>query len=70
MLINGKFGLLFEESTESIIECMKNLENDELLIKQLRSTVSSGLTDKYNWDCVTTAYQKAMLELYNSNSKK
>ncbi len=67
MLTNGKFGLLFEENTESIIECMENLENEETLVKQLKSTVSSGLTDKYNWDCVTAAYQKAMLELYNSN---
>jgi len=70
MLTNGKFGLLFDESTESIQECMRNLEKDEFLIKQLRSTVSSGLTDKYNWDCVTTAYQNAMIELYNSKSKK
>jgi hypothetical protein len=49
---------------------MKNLEKDELLTKQLRLTVSSGLTDKYNWDCVTTSYQKAMIELHNSKSKK
>jgi len=70
MLTNGKFGLLFEESTESIQEQMKNLEKDELLTKELRSAVSSGLTDKYNWDCVTTAYQKAMTDLCNSNSKK
>ncbi len=70
MLTNGKFGLLFEETTESIQECMKKLEGDELLIKQLRSTVSSGLTDKYNWDCVTTSYQNAMIDLYNSKSKK
>jgi hypothetical protein len=32
--------------------------------------VSSGLTDKYNWDCVTTNYQNAMIDLYNSISKK
>jgi glycosyltransferase involved in cell wall biosynthesis len=70
MLTNGKFGLLFEENTGSIKECMKNLEKDELLVKQLRSTVSSGLTDKYNWDCVTEAYQKVMVELYHSKSKK
>lgn len=70
MLTNGKFGLLFEEATGSIQENMKNLEKDELLTKQLRSAVSSGLTDKYNWDCVTAAYQKAMIELHNSNSKK
>lgn len=70
MLTNGKFGLLFEENTGSIKEYMKNLEKDEKLVNQLRSTVSSGLTDKYNWDSVTAAYQKAMLELYNSKSKK
>ena len=70
MLTNGKFGLLFEGSTGSIQENMKNLEKDELLTKELRSRVSSGLTDKYNWDCVTIAYQNAMMELHNSKSKK
>jgi glycosyltransferase involved in cell wall biosynthesis len=70
MLTNGKFGLLFEENLVAIQACMKNLESDQLLINQLRSVVSSGLTDKYNWDCVTTNYQNAMIDLYNSISKK
>jgi glycosyltransferase involved in cell wall biosynthesis len=70
MLTNGKFGLLFEENTGSIQISMNNLEKDELLIKQLRSVVSSGLTDKYNWDCVTTSYQNAMVDLHHSKSKK
>jgi glycosyltransferase involved in cell wall biosynthesis len=70
MLTNGKFGLLFEENTGSIQTSMNILERDELLIKQLRSVVSSGLTDKYNWDFVTSSYHKAMIDLYNSISKK
>lgn len=70
MLTNGKFGLLFEENTQSLTECMNNLERDELLVSQLKSKVSSGLTEKYNWDCVTDAYRKAMQELINSKSKK
>ena len=70
MLTNGKFGLLFEENTASIQTSMNNLERDELLINQLRSVVSSGLTDKYNWDCVTASYQNAMIDLYNPKSKK
>lgn len=70
MLTDGKFGLFFEENTESLKEGMKNLEKDELFVNQLRSEVSSGLTDKYNWDCVTESYQNAMMTIYNSKPKK
>ena len=70
MLNNGQFGLIFDENSESIKECMNNLEKNDELRMQLKSTVSSGLTDKYNWDCVTDAYQKAMHKLYHSKLKK
>lgn len=70
MLSNGEFGLFFEESTKSIIQGMKKLESDEIFVKQLKSGVSAGLTDKYNWDCVTEAYQSAMNTIYNSKSEK
>ncbi len=70
MLSNGKFGLFFEESTKSLIEGMKKFEADEAFVKQLKSEVSSGLTDKYNWDCVTEAYQSAMNTIHSSKPGK
>jgi glycosyltransferase involved in cell wall biosynthesis len=64
MLRNGELGLLFEESTKSIINAMKKLEKHPEFVEQLKSEVSSGLTEKYNWDSVTAAYQLAMSNIY------
>jgi glycosyltransferase involved in cell wall biosynthesis len=64
MLRNGELGLLFNESMESIINAMKKLEKHPEFVEQLKAEVSSGLTDKYNWDSVTTAYQLAMSTIY------
>lgn len=70
MLNDAKFGLLFEENTKSIIRSMKNLEEDALLVKKLKSEVSSGLTNKYNWDFVTEEYLKVMTTIYDSKLRK
>ncbi len=60
MLNNGEFGLFFEEDPASVIQAMHKLENDERIVQRLKTEVSKGLTDKYNWDCVTAAYQSAI----------
>ena len=70
MLDNARFGLLFEENTESIKRSMKILEEDERLVNKLKSEVSSGLTNKYNWDSVTEEYQRVMTTIYNSKFRK
>jgi hypothetical protein len=49
---------------ESIINAMKKLEKHPEFVEQLKAEVSSGLTDKYNWDSVTAAYQLAMSTIY------
>jgi glycosyltransferase involved in cell wall biosynthesis len=64
MLRNGELGLFFRENTESIINAMKKLEKNPEFVKELKAEVSFGLTDKYNWDSVTAAYQSAMRTIY------
>lgn len=64
MLKNGELGLFFTENTASIINAMNKLEKNPELVEQLKAEVSSGLTDKYNWDAVTAAYQLAMSTIY------
>lgn len=63
MLDNGRFGLLFENNAQSIVETITKLENDKELVINMRKTVSLGLTDKYNWDAVTEKYKSAMQQL-------
>jgi len=60
MLNNGEFGLFFGESEKFVADCLALLENHPDQVKTLRTKVSSGLTDKYNWDKVTNAYYQAM----------
>lgn len=70
MLSDGDFGLLFENNTESLIDMMKQLESDHELSRSLRQKVVNGLTDKYNWDSVTDAYQSVMEKLYSLKTGK
>jgi hypothetical protein len=64
MLRNGELGLFFKENTESISNGMKKLEKNPEYVEELKAEVSFGLTDKYNWDSVTAAYQLAMHTIY------
>ena len=64
MLRNGELGLFFEESTKSIISAMNKLEKHPEFVVKLKTEVSSGLTEKYNWDSVTAAYQLAISNIY------
>jgi hypothetical protein len=43
---------------------MMKLEEHPEFVEQLKAEVSSGLTEKYNWDSVTEAYQLAMSTIY------
>lgn len=69
MLQNGEFGLFFEENKHSVKKAMNKIEADPLIIELLKSKVSEGLTDKYNWDSVTDLYKSAMNGLYNKEQK-
>lgn len=56
MLNEGEYGLFFEEHATSVTNALATLERSEMITKQLRSKVSTGLTSKYNWDSITDAY--------------
>jgi len=68
MLNNGEFGVLFQENSKSVSQNINMLEKDEAQVNLLRSTVSNGLTEKYNWDHIANAYLSAMIELTTSKS--
>jgi glycosyltransferase involved in cell wall biosynthesis len=68
MLNNGEFGVLFQENSKSIAQHINMLEKDEDKVTLLRSKVSKGLTEKYNWDNIANAYLSAMIELTTSKS--
>ncbi|WP_291399374.1 DUF1972 domain-containing protein [Daejeonella sp.] len=65
MLRNGELGLFFDEDTKSLNYAFNILESKPELVQKLKKEVASGLTDKYNWDAVTTAYQLAMNNITN-----
>lgn len=65
MLNNGEFGIFFEEDTASVVRVMNQLENDEKIVERLKTVVSKGLTNKYNWDCVAAAYKTEMNNILN-----
>lgn len=65
MLRNGELGLFFDEDTKSLNYAFDILESKPELVQKLKKEVASGLTDKYNWDAVTTAYQLAMNNITN-----
>lgn len=63
MLNDGEFGRFFLEDPESVATQLQNAEADAQTIDLLRSTVRKGLTDKYDWDCITHAYLTVMKTL-------
>lgn len=63
MLNDGEFGLFFGEREDSVATCLELLEEQPDQLEKLRSTVSSGLTDKYNWDHVASSYYETMKAL-------
>ncbi len=69
MLHDGKFGVFFEESEQSVIETMKKLESEPILVQSLQDKVADGLTEKYNWDAVTSSYLSVMNDLCNKKEE-
>ncbi|MDQ1141146.1 DUF1972 domain-containing protein [Pedobacter agri] len=67
MLNNGEFGILFDETAGHVSQAMENLEEHPEQVRVLKAKVSSGLTDKYNWDLISVAYKNEMLKLLGSS---
>lgn len=69
MLQDGRFGLLFQKSPQSVAKFMQHSEQNDDLIKNLRHHAREGLTEKYNWDQVTEAYIRVFKELQSNGNK-
>ena len=63
MLNDGEFGLFFDEDIDAIVLALKTLELDTDTVAALKKRVAKGLTKKYNWDSITTAYKNELLNL-------
>ena len=62
MLQKGKYGLFFKKEPISVTNQINYCEKEKLTIDKLRQESVNGITQKYNWDFVTSQY----LELFKS----
>jgi hypothetical protein len=62
MLQNGKYGLFFNKELISVTNQIDHCEKENILIDNFRQESINGITQKYNWDSVTSEY----LEVFNS----
>jgi glycosyltransferase involved in cell wall biosynthesis len=62
MLQKGKFGLFFKKEFLSITNQIDYCEKQKLLMDNLRQESVNGISEKYDWDFVTSQY----LEVFNS----
>ncbi|HJV18963.1 MAG TPA: glycosyltransferase [Sediminibacterium sp.] len=69
MLQDGRFGLLFQKSPQSVAALMQQSEQNNDLINNLRQHAREGLGEKYNWDQVTEAYIRVFKELQRNGKK-
>ncbi|MXV51724.1 DUF1972 domain-containing protein [Pedobacter sp. HMF7647] len=66
-MLDNKFGTFFDENQQAVTDAMTLLEKDNDLVSHLRSHVSEGLTEKYNWDSVAQSYINEMNKLLSNN---
>jgi hypothetical protein len=62
MLQKGRFGMFFKKELFSITNVIEYCENEKIQIDKLRKESINGITNKYNWECVTNQY----FEVFNS----
>ncbi len=62
MLQKGKFGLFFKKELISVTNQIDYCEKEKSLIDKLRQESVNGITNKYNWDFITSQY----LEVFKS----
>jgi len=62
MLQKGKFGLFFKKELFSITNKIDYCEKENIIMDKLRQESVNGITQKYDWDFVTSQY----LEVFKS----
>jgi len=63
MLANGLYGIYFEKNQEAVRQQINYADQDPKKIKNLRQNSHLGITDKYNWDCITDQYLEVFKRL-------
>lgn len=66
MLANGLYGIYFEKNSEAVQKQIDYTDQHLEKMKNLRENSHLGVTDKYNWDCITNQY----LEVFRRLAKK
>ena len=56
MLKNGKFGIFFKKKLISVTNQINYCEKEKLIIEKLRQESLNGITEKYDWDFITSQY--------------
>ena len=63
MLANGLYGIYFEKNQEAVRQQINYADQYPKKIKKLRENSHLGITDKYNWDCITDQYLEVFRRL-------
>ena len=58
MLQKGRYGLFFKKELFSITNQINRCEKENILIDKFRHESKNGITNKYNWDFITSQYLK------------
>jgi glycosyltransferase involved in cell wall biosynthesis len=63
MLNNDSYGIYFDKNQEAIRRQINYADQHPKEIKQIRQKSQLGITDKYNWDCITDQYLEVFKRL-------
>ena len=63
MLNNDSYGIYFEKNQEAVRLQINYADQCPKEIKKLRKNSHLGITDKYNWDCITDQYLEVFRRL-------
>jgi len=69
MLSNGKFGLFFKKDILSINQMINYCEKNSGLMDIMKEKSPRGISNKYNWDFITSEYQKVFKSLVSKRNK-
>jgi glycosyltransferase involved in cell wall biosynthesis len=63
MLNNDSYGIYFEKNQRAVRQQIDYADQHPEQIKKLSEKSHLGITDKYNWDCITNQYLEVFREL-------
>lgn len=63
VLQNGKYGQFFDKDEESVCSLINDIDNEKDLVLGMKDISREGITDKYNWDCITDQYIQVFQEI-------